>query len=66
MANDIHVLNMTRWRDISVAYGHAMPCAPTFPILDNVKFGGLAVHTEFRMQGRSAPVPGGGPPTSRK
>ncbi|HTK10075.1 MAG TPA: hypothetical protein VL485_23075 [Ktedonobacteraceae bacterium] len=65
MANDIHVLNMTRLRDISVAYGHAMPCAPAFLILDDAKFGGV-VHTGFRMQGRSAPVPGGGPPTFRK
>jgi hypothetical protein len=47
--------------DISVVYGHAMPCAPTFR-LHGGTLNSIVVLTKFRFAGKSVPVPGGGPP----
>lgn len=66
MANNARAFCMTHLRGIPVACGYAVPCAPTFLMLDGVKFGGVVVSTSLRIQGESVPVPGGGPPTHKE
>jgi hypothetical protein len=60
MANTIHLLYATtRLRGLSVAYGHAMSCAPEWVLCDS---GIRTLAHTFGITGISVPISRGSPP----